>query len=75
MTAPRRPVHLGGRARGYTSAEFATLLLDELDMVVTPGAGYGPSGEGYLRFSLTLSDEDLEKAVKRLEGWKAPGPR
>ncbi len=60
---------------GYTSAEFATLLLDDLDMVVTPGAGYGPSGEGYLRFSLTLSDADLEKAVRRLEGWKAPAPR
>ena len=60
---------------GYTSAEYATLLLDDLDMVVTPGAGYGPSGEGYLRFSLTLSDEDLEKAVRRLEGWKAPAPR
>ena len=44
-------------------------------MVVTPGAGYGPSGEGYLRFSLTLSDADLEKAVRRLEGWKAPAPR
>ena len=61
--------------QGYTSAEYATLLLDDLDMVVTPGAGYGPSGEGYLRFSLTLSDEDLEKAVRRLEGWKAPAPR
>lgn len=61
--------------QGYTSAEFATLLLDELDMVVTPGSGYGPSGEGYLRFSLTLSDADLEKAIRRLEGWKAPAPR
>ena len=60
---------------GFTSAEFATLLLDELDIVVTPGAGYGPSGEGYLRFSLTLSDEDLEKAVRRLEGWTVPAPK
>ena len=76
VTAPVAGLYIwAGVPEGYTSAEFATLLLDELDMVVTPGAGYGPSGEGYLRFSLTLSDEDLEKAVKRLEGWKAPGPR
>jgi LL-diaminopimelate aminotransferase len=59
-----------GIPQGYSSAEYATLLLDELDMVVTPGSGYGPSGEGYLRFSLTLSDDDLDKAITRLQGWK-----
>ena len=59
-----------GIPEGYSSAEYATLLLDELDIVVTPGSGYGPSGEGYLRFSLTLSDDDLDKAITRLQGWK-----
>jgi len=37
---------------------------------VTPGVGYGPSGEGYVRLSLTLPDEELEEGVRRLEGWR-----
>ena len=76
VTAPVAGLYVwAGIPEGFTSAEYATHLLDDLDMVVTPGAGYGPSGEGYLRFSLTLSDEDLEKAVRRLEGWTPPSPR
>ena len=51
-----------------TSMEFATRLLDEAGVVVTPGLSYGPSGEGYVRLSLTLPDERLEEGVRRLEG-------
>ena len=50
--------------------ESATRLLDETGVVVTPGVGYGPSGEGYVRLSLTVPDERLEEAVRRLEGWR-----
>jgi len=57
---------------GFTASSFATAILDELDMVVTPGTGYGKFGEGYIRLSLTLSDEDLEEGVRRLETWKVP---
>jgi LL-diaminopimelate aminotransferase len=57
---------------GYSSAEFASLLLEDQNIVVTPGSGYGPSGEGYIRLSLTLSDEDLEKAIARLSEWIVP---
>ena len=55
---------------GYTSAEFALRLLDDLGVVVTPGAGYGPSGEGYVRLSLALADERLAEGVRRLQTWK-----
>jgi LL-diaminopimelate aminotransferase len=51
---------------GYTSASFTTHLLDQADIVVAPGNGYGPSGEGYVRFSLTLADDRLEEGVERL---------
>ncbi|KKK71027.1 hypothetical protein LCGC14_2918060, partial [marine sediment metagenome] len=44
----------------------AMRLLDEAGVVVTPGTGYGPSGEGYVRLSLTLPDERLEEGVRRL---------
>jgi len=46
---------------------FATRLLDEAGVVVTPGIGYGPSGEGYVRLSLTIADDRLEEGVRRME--------
>ena len=51
---------------GHTSESFTTFLLDETDIVVAPGNGYGPSGEGFVRFSLTLPDDRLEEGVERL---------
>jgi LL-diaminopimelate aminotransferase len=35
--------------------------------VVSPGSSYGPNGEGYVRISLTLSDERLREAMERIE--------
>ena len=52
---------------GHTSASFAALVLDEANVVVSPGPGYGPSGEGFVRMSLTVPDERLEEAVRRIE--------
>ena len=57
---------------GYTSAEFAEILLEERNVVVTAGNGYGPSGEGYIRLSLTISEEDLQEGLERLKGWSIP---
>ena len=51
---------------GYTSAEFAQKLLDEVNVVVTPGNGYGPGGEGYIRLSLTISDDLIDEGLRRL---------
>ena len=56
---------------GYTSLEFATTLLEEAGVVVTPGTGYGKCGEGYIRLSLTMPDHRLEEAVARLSKWHA----
>jgi len=53
----------------YTSMEFAKKLLDEVAIAVTPGTGYGKEGEGYIRFSLTISDDRLEEGVNRLSSW------
>ncbi|CAN5742347.1 LL-diaminopimelate aminotransferase [soil metagenome] len=53
---------------GHTSESFTAFLLDEAALVVAPGNGYGPSGEGFVRFSLTLDDERLEEGVERLRG-------
>ncbi len=55
---------------GYTSAGFASRLLDEAGIVVTPGNGFGEPGEGYIRISVTQKDERLEEAVRRIENIK-----
>jgi len=59
---------------GYKSAEFAARLLEETDIVVTPGTSYGKYGEGYIRLSLTTPDEQVEKGCRRLETWRIPPP-
>jgi len=55
--------------QGYTSIDLATDLLDKVGVVVTPGASYGKSGEGYVRLSLTIPDTALVKGLSRLAGW------
>ncbi len=55
--------------QGYTSMDFATVLLEETGVVVTPGIGYGKNGEGYVRLSLTISDAALVKGLSRLAEW------
>ena len=59
---------------GYTSAGFAAKLLEDIDIVVTPGSSYGKYGEGYIRLSLTTPDEQIEKGCQRLESWQIPSP-
>jgi len=49
-----------------SSAEFCKLLLEKCHIVVTPGSGFGPSGEGYLRFSLVAPEERLQEAAERI---------
>lgn len=55
--------------QGYTSVDFTKKLLNEVGIAVTPGTGYGKQGEGYVRFSLTISDDRLEEGVSRLSSW------
>jgi LL-diaminopimelate aminotransferase len=52
---------------GHTSASFTSLVLEQANVVVSPGPGYGPSGEGFVRLSMTVPDERLEEAVRRIE--------
>jgi LL-diaminopimelate aminotransferase len=52
---------------GHDSASFTELVLEEANVVVSPCPGYGESGEGFVRLSLTVSDEQLEEAVRRIE--------
>jgi len=67
---PKASLYLWARIpQGYTSLEFATRLLDEAGVVVTPGTGYGRYGEGYIRLSLTAPDDKIEQGLARLSAW------
>jgi LL-diaminopimelate aminotransferase len=55
---------------GYNSVEFTADLLEQVGVAVTPGVGYGRSGEGYVRLSLTIPDAALVKGLSRLSGWR-----
>jgi LL-diaminopimelate aminotransferase len=48
------------------SWEFFDLLLDRANVAVTPGAGFGPSGEGYIRMTGFGDAEDTRRAVERI---------
>ncbi|NQT95350.1 MAG: LL-diaminopimelate aminotransferase [Candidatus Omnitrophica bacterium] len=52
---------------GYTSNELTKSLLEKADIVTTPGIGFGPNGEGYIRMALTVSEERLKEAVDRIK--------
>ncbi|MFH1201931.1 MAG: LL-diaminopimelate aminotransferase [Candidatus Omnitrophota bacterium] len=54
--------------KGYDSSlGLAKLFLEKADIIVTPGIGFGKSGEGYVRFALTVSRDRINEAVDRLK--------
>ncbi len=53
--------------KGLSSWEFFDKLLHEAHVVSTPGSGFGPSGEGFLRLSAFGHREDIERAVASIQ--------
>ena len=67
VTNPKASLYIWARIpEGDTSADFAARLIEEQGVVVTPGNGYGPAGEGYIRLSLTLPDNEVDEGVERI---------
>ncbi|OEG71905.1 LL-diaminopimelate aminotransferase [Candidatus Endomicrobiellum trichonymphae] len=52
--------------KGYTSSQTVSKLLEEAAIICTPGNGMGKSGEGYVRFALTVSVPRIKEAVERI---------
>ncbi|WP_339214361.1 pyridoxal phosphate-dependent aminotransferase [Ornithinibacillus sp. FSL M8-0202] len=55
---------------GYTSEQFADLLLEKAHVVVAPGNGFGESGEGYVRLGLLDHEDRLIEAAERIGSLK-----
>jgi LL-diaminopimelate aminotransferase len=51
---------------GYDSMTVCNRLLDEVDVVGVPGIGFGPTGEGYVRFALSVPADRIKVAVQRM---------
>lgn len=70
VPVPRATMYLWGRlpksARKAGSLAFAERLILEQGVVVSPGVGFGPCGEGYMRFSLVAPEAKLEEAARRI---------
>ncbi len=67
VAKPRATFYVWARVpSGYTSATMAQMLLQKADIVVTPGNGFGASGEGFVRLALTVSRERLAQALDRI---------
>jgi LL-diaminopimelate aminotransferase len=67
VEAPRATFYVWVRGpKGVESMRYATRVLDEANVVVIPGVGFGRAGEGYWRAALTLPSERLREAAERL---------
>ncbi len=53
--------------QGYTSTQFAELVLEKAGVVITPGIGYGDNGEGYFRIALTVDKKRIAEAFTRIK--------
>jgi LL-diaminopimelate aminotransferase len=68
VTSPKATFYLWVKVPpGHTSVSFASLVLNEAGVVVTPGSGFGEAGEGYVRLALTVPEAKLEEAAQRLQ--------
>ena len=52
-----------------SSFDFVVSLIEDIGISVTPGIGFGPHGEGYIRIALVQPEHRLEEAVQRIKKW------
>ena len=67
LRRPERAVHLGEDAGRARLVGLLRQLLNEAHVVGTPGAGFGPGGEGYLRLTAFGRRDQTEEAVERIK--------
>src|SRR5690606_38778723 len=60
-----QPIPEPWRSR-MTTMEFAMMLLEKGNVAVSPGSGFGPAGEGFLRMSLVENEARLRQAVRQI---------
>jgi LL-diaminopimelate aminotransferase len=67
VNLPRASFYVWAKVpKGYTSSQIVSKLLEEAAIICTPGNSMGKSGEGYIRFALTVSVSRIKEAVERI---------
>jgi Aspartate/tyrosine/aromatic aminotransferase len=69
IPAPKATFYVWAKIpKGFNdSMEVAKAFLEKADIIVTPGVGFGKSGEGFVRFAFTVAKERINEAVIRLQ--------
>ena len=69
IPAPKAAFYIWGRhpKSFQNSMETSKTFLEKANLIVTPGSGFGPAGEGYVRMALTVSKDRLAEVVERLK--------
>jgi LL-diaminopimelate aminotransferase len=71
LEVPKASLYLWAKVPpGYDSKGFADSLLMKTGVSVTPGTSYGAQGDGYVRLSLTVPDDQIDDALDRLKKFK-----
>lgn len=78
LTPPRAGMFVWAKVpdewqRRMSTLDFAMKLLEEADVAVSPGTGFGPAGEGYLRMALVENEARLRQAVRNIGRCLQPG--
>jgi alanine-synthesizing transaminase len=71
VDAPRAGMFVWARipqrwANAMSTMDFAMLLLSEADVAVSPGSGFGPAGEGFVRMALVENENRLRQAARQI---------
>lgn len=69
IEAPKAAFYVWAKLpQGYSSSmDCSKAFLDKANIVATPGNGFGPGGEGYIRMALTVETDRIQEAVDRLQ--------
>ncbi len=63
------------RSRELGSLEFALKLAREADVAVSPGIGFGPGGDGHVRFALVENEQRIRQATRSIRKLLLPAKR
>ncbi len=56
-----------GHLKGQGTLDFCFRLLEEADVAIAPGAGFGPNGEGYVRIALVENEQRIKQALRQMD--------